>query len=216
VTPTGATRRRLRIRSSAVVAVALAAVVPLAAPATPVRAHSGGRAQLYVDSVRLEPHTDGWRAAVVVRDADSGQPEPGFGVQITASGPGGQTVGPVSLTDPDADGRYVALVPVTEGGWALTVDADGVPGGFRALPFRKTWPVTLVAGQPLDLAASRPSGALQRSGGGDPVAPRVLGLMAASALAGLVSLGLGRRRRSGSGHGPAGRPRPWRRAPRPG
>ena len=156
----------------------LAVVVLLAAPAG---AHSGGRAQLYVDSVRLEPQPDGWRAAVLVRDADSGRPEPGFGVQITAAGSGGRTVGPVDLADPDADGRYVALVPVTEGGWALTVDADEIPGGTRALPFTKTWPVTLLAGQPFDLAASRPSGAHRGTGGGHAAVPRVLGLMGGTA-----------------------------------
>ena len=128
----------------------------LALPAAPAGAHSGGRAQLYVDSIRLEPQADGWLAALVVRDADSGRPEPGFGVQVTGSGAGGAAVGPVSLADPDADGRYVGLVPMTEGGWALTVEADEIPGGPRALPFRKTWAVTLQAGQPLDLAGSRP------------------------------------------------------------
>jgi hypothetical protein len=210
------TRRVLRLPRSTVAAAALATVASLAWPAAPAGAHSGGRAQLYVESVRLEPQPGGWLTTIMVRDADSGRPEPGFGVQITAAGPGGRAVGPVDLTDPDADGRYAALVPVTEGGWALTVDADEMPGGARALPFKKTWPVTLATGQALDLAGSRPSGTSLRSGGGHSAVPPVLGLMAASALAALLSLGLGRRRRTGSGRGPGGQPRPWRRAPRPG
>jgi hypothetical protein len=176
-----------------VIAVAVAVVLVLALPAAPAGAHSGGRAQLYVDSVRLEPQAGGWRAALVVRDADSGRPEPGFAVEITASGPGGAAVGPVGLADPGADGHYGALVPMTEGGWAVTVEANEIAGGPRAVPFRRTWPVTLQAGQALDLAGSQPSSPPGKSAGPSAM-PFVLRLMAASVLAGLVSLWLARRR----------------------
>jgi hypothetical protein len=183
------------IRRSAI-AFILAGGVPTVLAVAPVGAHSGGRAQLYVDSVRLEPQAGGWRSTAVVRDADSGRPEPGFGVQITGSGPGGQAVGPVGLTDPDADGTYAAVVPPIEGRWALTVEAAEIPGGARAEPFTKTWWVTLQAGQPLDLAGSR-STAVRESGDGHSAAPSVLGLTAAAVLAGLVSLRLARRGRAG-------------------
>ncbi|HEV8626478.1 MAG TPA: hypothetical protein VG034_18665 [Acidimicrobiia bacterium] len=184
------------IRRSAI-AFILAGGVPTVLAVAPVGAHSGGRAQLYVDSVRLEPQAGGWRSTAVVRDADSGRPEPGFGVQITGSGPGGQAVGPVGLTDPDADGTYAAVVPPIEGRWALTVEAAEIPGGARAEPFTKTWPVTLQAGQPLDLAGSRPPTPVRESGGGHSAAPSVLGLTVAAALAGLVSLRFARRGRAG-------------------
>ena len=180
------------------IAVLVAVVLALALPVASAGAHSGGRAQLYVDSIRLEPQADGWLAALVVRDADSGRPEPGYGVQLRGSGAGGAAVGPVSLADPDADGRYVGLVPMTEGGWALTVAADEIPGGPRALPFTKTWAVTLQAGRPLDLAGSRPSAPRGESGAGPSAVPFVLRLLAVSTLAGVVSLWIARRRRTGS------------------
>src|SRR5687767_9745772 len=187
----------MRTRHSVFAAIApiTAALASLAAiPATPAGAHSGGRAQLYVDSVRLEPQADGWLTTLVVRDADSGRPEPGFGVQLTASHPAGQTVGPVSLADPDADGRYTAVVPMTEGGWALTVEADEIPGGARAVPFQKTWPITLQAGQPLDLAAPRPPPTDGESGAADRTILLVFGVTAAVALSTLARTGRGRTR----------------------
>jgi hypothetical protein len=181
----------------------LAAIVPIvmplaslaALPTAPAGAHSGGRAQLYVDSVRLEPQAEGWLTTLVVRDADSGRPEPGFGVELTASDPAGQTVGPVSLADPDANGRYTAVVPMTEGGWALTVEADEIPGGARAVPFKKTWPITLRAGQPLDLAGSRPPASEGEAGATDRTIPLLFGVAAAIALSTLVTLTRTRRQR---------------------
>ena len=150
-------------------------------PCLPARAHSGGRAQLYVDSVRLEPHSGRWQAALVVRDADSGKPEPGFGVQLTAAGPGGQTLDPVALTDIHADGHYAATVSLFDGPWSLTFRAAEIPGGPRAIPFTKTWRVTLQAGQPLDLVGSR----APASGGGHGThvaVPLALALLAVASL----------------------------------
>jgi hypothetical protein len=106
-----------------VIAFLVTAGPALALPSVPAGAHSGGRAQLYVDSVRLEPHPGGRQAALVVRDADSGRPEPGFGVRLTASGPDGKTIGPVALTDPHGDGRHAGTVPLPDGPWSLTVQA---------------------------------------------------------------------------------------------
>jgi hypothetical protein len=182
---------------------ALAAVAPIglalgllaAVSAAPAGAHSGGRAQLYVDSIRLEPQAEGWLTTLVVRDADSGRPEPGFGVELTASHPAGETVGPVSLADPDTDGRYTAIVPMTDGGWALTVEADEIPGGARAVPFKKTWPITLQPGQPLDLAGSRPPASDGESGAADRTIPLLFGVTAAIALSTLITLSRTRRQR---------------------
>ena len=161
----------------------LATVAALAVPAAPAAAHSGGRAQLYVESVHLEPQAGGWRAELVVRDADSGRPEPGFGVQLVAQAGDRRPVEPLPLADPDGDGRYGAFVPLTAGSWSVTVKADEIPGGPRALPFSRTWPASLRAGQPLDLGASalRPSGT--GDGGRWPVmAIAVVALLAAVAV----------------------------------
>lgn len=197
----------MRTRRSVLAAVApiTAALASLAAlPAAPAGAHSGGRAQLYVDSIHLEPRAEGWLTTLVVRDADSGRSEPGFGVEVTASHPAGQTVGPVSLADPGADGRYTALVPLTEGGWALTVEADEIPGGARAVPFKRTWPITLQAGQSLDLAGSRPPATDAESGPADRTILLVLGVTAAIALSTVARTGP-RRTRPFLGRGSAAR-----------
>lgn len=171
-----------RLRDAVIVGL-----VALALPAVSAGAHSGGRAQLYVDSVHLEPQAGGWRADLVVRDADSGKPEPGVAVQLAVQG-----AEAVTLNDPDGDGRYSALVPLTAGVWSVTVKADEIPGGPRALPFSRTWPATLQAGQPLDLGAS---GARAGGGAGGHFPAVPLGL-ALGVLAAVVLLVWRRRRRT--------------------
>jgi LPXTG-motif cell wall-anchored protein len=156
----------------------------VALSAAPAAAHAGGRAQLYVESVHLEPQAGGWRAELVVRDADSGRPEPGFGVQLTAqAGDDRSPVEPLPLADPDGDGCYGAVVPLTAGSWSVTVKADELPGGPRALPFSRTWSATLQAGQPLDLGAPASAAAGRGSGGQGPaLALAGLGVLGALAL----------------------------------
>jgi hypothetical protein len=169
----------------------IAGLVALALPAAPAGAHSGGRAQLYVDSVHLEPQAGGWRADLVVRDGDSGKPEPGVGVQLAVEG--GEAV---TLTDAGGDGRYSALLPLTAGSWSVTVNADEIPGGPRALPFSRTWPATLVAGQPLDLGAS---GSLSAGAGGGGHLSAVLFGVGLGLLAVVALLDWRRRRRIWTG-----------------
>lgn len=188
----------MRIRRSAIAACTVALASATVLPAAPSGAHSGGRAQLYVDAVRLEPQAGGWRASLVVRDADSGKLEPGFGVQVTGSGPGGHAVGPISLTDPDADGRYEGVMAMAEGLWALTVEAAEIPGGPRAVPFTRTWPVTLQAGQTLALGDSASPAPVGRSARRAPAVPLVLALVGVVTLATLAGLRLVRRRRAPS------------------
>jgi hypothetical protein len=161
---------------------ALLALVALTLPAAPAAAHSGGRAQLYVDSVRLQPRAGGWQAELVVRDADSGGAEPGVGVQLTASSGAGPVLGPVPLTDADGDGRYAAAIPLTAGSWTVTVNADEIPGGPRALPFTRTWSATLEPGRPLDLGGSGSRFGDGGGGGGVPAVPLGLGLVSGAAL----------------------------------
>jgi hypothetical protein len=126
----------------------------LAGAPAPADAHAGGQAQLYVDSVHLEPAAGGWRADLVVRDADSGKPQPGVAVRLTATGPSGIPVGPVDLADPDRAGRYTGLLPLAAGPWTVGIEAEEIPGGPRALPFSRTWPARLAPGQALDLGRS--------------------------------------------------------------
>ena len=179
-------------------AALIACLLTVVAPAAPASAHSGGRAQLYVHAVHLEPRPGGWRAELVVRDADSGRPEPGVGVELTATGGAGQTAAPVALTDPDGQGRYAGDVSLTEGLWTVTVRADDIPGGPRALPFSRSWSATLEAGRAIDLGGSSPRPAEGGGRGHVPAGPLALTVLAA------VALLLVRRVRPLS---PAGRPR---------
>ena len=171
------------------------ALIPAALPIAPAGAHSGGRAQLFVDAVRLEPQPGGWQADLVLRDADSGKPEPGFGVRLAASAPDGRVIGAVDLADPDADGRYAGVVPLTDGPWTLTLHAAEIPGGRQAIPFTKTWTATLQVGQALDLTNSVSPTLLRRSARTRSMVPLVLGLVGTAALAGVVGLRLARARR---------------------
>jgi hypothetical protein len=134
-------------------------------PAAPAFAHAGGRAQLYVATATVTPRGGGWSISTVLRDLDSGAPEPGFGVEVSGAGPSGAAFGTVALADPEGDGRYEAALPaIAAGNWALTVRASEVPGGNAALPVEKTWNVALRPGQPVDLARAGSSGGAKGSG----------------------------------------------------
>lgn len=175
----------------------------LLAPALtwPASAHhgSGGPVRLYLETVRLEPTGDGWLVRTALNDTSSGKPAPGFLVQVSGTGPGGATFGPVSLGDDDSDGRYDAgLGALAAGDWSLSVDVGDVPGGDGYLvPIHRAWPVRLQAGQALDLAGQGASAgrAPSSSGSGTDFTPLLLGA-GVVALGGVTAVGLSRRRRA--------------------
>ena len=135
-------------------------------PSVSASAHAGGRAQLYIDSASLTPARDGWAIATVLRDLDSGAPEPGFAVEVSATGPAGAVIGPLALLDPDRSGRYGGTVPgLNTGQWTLTLKAMDVPGGDSALPAQRTWTVELQAGRKATLTERGPTGSAKSSGG---------------------------------------------------
>jgi len=158
------------------VAAAAVAVVALGLTFAPAAgAHSGaGQAQLYVATARLEPHGTAWSLTVMVRDADSGAPQPGFAVEASGSGTSGARFGPVALSDPGNDGRYEGLVPVAPGEWAITLTAGEIPGGQRALPFTKTWNIALQSGQALDVTGGAQAPRPGSGGSGTPFVPLVV------------------------------------------
>lgn len=175
----------------AVTACLLGVVGTAAVAVGPVAAHSGGRAQLYVDSVRLDPAAAGWQATLHLRDADSGRTEPGFGVHVTATTPAVAPTASVPLADPDATGRYSGLLPLAEGPWILTIEATELPGGPRAIPFRKAWPVRLIAGQPVEVTGRRPGG--PGHSGTVRLVPLLVATLAAAALSSLLTARIRRR-----------------------
>jgi hypothetical protein len=183
---------RVRITISALLLAALSVLAPPGA--RPASAHAGARAQLYVASAHLVPTTTGWSFEAVLRDLDSGQPEPGFAVGVKGSGPGGASFRSVTLTDPANVGRYGGLLPVQEGQWTLTVEAGELPGGSTALPYNRSWAVTVKPGAPIDLVGSGSGHRTGKSGSGP--APVLMAVAGAAALVGLCGLWLGCHRRT--------------------
>jgi hypothetical protein len=151
----------------------------------------GGRAQLYVAAAQLRPAPQGWSLTVDLRDLDSGQPEPGFAVQVKGAGPNGASFGPVSLTDTRNDGHYEVHVPLTPGQWALTVEADEVPGGNPALPYSHTWQVSPRPGEPSSVVGRGGEHRHSSGSSGRGSTPALLGIAIAGA-AGLAAFGVRR------------------------
>ena len=166
------------LRSTVIGAAALAMVGAAGAPAA--QAHAGGRAQLYLDDVRITPARDGWVVLASLIDSDSGQPQPGFTVQANGTGPSGATFGPVDLADGSGRGRYSATIHPPPGPWAVTVSARQSPGGPAAIPVTKRYDVTLIPGQTPTLGRRRtPVGGTR----GDSLWPVLLGLVLSGAAA---------------------------------
>lgn len=124
------------------------AVISLSIAAAPVAStHAGGRAQLYIERFKVQPGPAGWEVQVTLTDADSGQPEPGFAVSVSGSGPSGASFGPADLADSTNRGRYSGVVRATPGQWTMLVNAHDVPGGPAAVAVSQRYDVTLTPGQ---------------------------------------------------------------------
>jgi hypothetical protein len=136
--------------------------------------------RLYLDAVTVEPGANGWLIRAALHDSGNGRPAPGFVVHATGTGPAGAALGPATLADPDADGRYEApLGQIPTGDWSLTLDVTDAPGASeRAIPLKRTWPVTLQAGQTLDVLGRLPSPSSGDSSDSGPPAPLILGIAA--------------------------------------
>src|SRR3954468_9663249 len=122
------------------------AIAVLAGAAVPASAHAGGRIQLFVD--RLGLHSAGgndWEVSVMLVDADSGTPQPGFDVVAEAADDAGHPAGPVALADHGV-GRYSGRLAAAPGNWNLTIRAETLPGGVPGVPLRKAYPVVLQPG----------------------------------------------------------------------
>jgi hypothetical protein len=172
------TLRRVLSRAGA----AAVAVIGLSIAVAPVAsAHAGGRAQLYIERITVQPGPTGWDVQVTLTDADSGQPEPGFAVSLSGSGPSGASFGPADLADSTNRGRYAGTVRATPGQWTMLVNAHDVPGGPAAVAVSKRYDVTLRPGR-----ASEPGGSV--AGAAAAHHPGASGL---PVLAGLVLTGAG-------------------------
>src|SRR2546426_640169 len=162
------------------------------AAAAPASAHSGGRVQLFVD--RLGLHSAGgndWTVSVIMVDADSGSPQPGFDVVAEGRDQAGHSAGPVPLTDLGGGQYSGPLAAAPPGNWEIVVRAETLPGGAPGGPLRKAYPLVLEPRK--DVAVGAQATGRARSGGGTGL--RLLVAVAAAVVVGLFILG--RRRRPG-------------------
>lgn len=131
-------------------------------------AHTGsGQAQLYISGGLLTAGGEVRRLSVVVRDADSGAPQPRVDVEVKGQSGTGTEFGPLVLSDPGNVGRYEIEVPMTPGQWTIRLEAKELPGGPSALPFARTWSVTLRAGESVDFTGSKSSSSSEDGAGGE-------------------------------------------------
>src|SRR5581483_11544928 len=157
-----------------------------------------GPVRLYLDAVSIEPASNGWLIRAALHDSGNGRPAPGFVVHATGTGPNGAPLGPANLTDPEADGRYeAALGDLPTGDWSLTLDVTDAPGASeRAIPLKRTWPVTLQANQTVDVLGRLPAPKPGDSGDSGAPVPLILGITAGLTALALAARQLVSRRRT--------------------
>lgn len=176
---------------------ALAVALTLAAP-KPAVAHHGyaGPVRLYLQDINLEDQGESWVLHAALNDSGNGRAAPGFVIHATGTGPGGATFGPVTLADPDADGRYESAVgPLPTGDWSLTLDVTDAPGSEeRSIPIKRTWPVTLVPGQTADVLGHLPAPTTGEPSGPSNTIPLMLAITTTLAALALAARQFARRR----------------------
>ncbi len=136
----------------ALVAVALGAFGPAA---TPVAAHSGGKAVVLVADLTLTPSGKNWTATTTLVDGDSGSPIRGAAVKALVGSP----VKTVALEPGSALGNYTASLGALAAGPArLELQVRTLPGSEAVVPYDKGWDFTLTAGQPVQVASETAGG----------------------------------------------------------
>ena len=147
----------MHIRTAGVVGAGFAVAV-MAALAAPGWAHSGGRVQLFVD--RLSLHSvagNDWTVSVMLVDADSGTPAPGFDVIAEATAGTGSSAGKVTLTD-HGGGRYSGPFTAAPGKRDIAIRAETQPGGTPGVPLRKVYSLVLEPGKDVAVGGRAPGG----------------------------------------------------------
>ncbi|HEY3604996.1 MAG TPA: hypothetical protein VGL04_10010 [Sporichthyaceae bacterium] len=184
------TRTRRTAGRSALVALVvgvLALIAGVGTSAAPASAHSAGKAVVLVRDFTLSPVAGGkWQATVAVADFDSGAWLQGTSVTIGMGNPA-TTVAPakfVQLQPTSVIGQYQGVVGKAAAGPArFDLRVRTVPGSPPVQPYDHSFPVTLVAGAPLQVISGAGSG----SGGSSM--PLILGV-AAVVLVGAMLYGL--------------------------
>jgi hypothetical protein len=144
--------RFLRATAATVLAVGLSALGPAA---TPVSAHSGGKAVVLVADLTLSPDGPGWKASTTLVDGDSGSPIRGAVVKTLVGTPAKS----FDLAQGPTLGNYVgALGAMPAGPTHLELRVQTLPGAAPVVPFDHSWDFTLTAGQPYHVASEAGAG----------------------------------------------------------
>ncbi|HUR74091.1 MAG TPA: hypothetical protein VMZ00_07430 [Sporichthya sp.] len=144
--------RFLRGTAAVLVTVGLTALGPAA---TPVSAHSGGKAVVLVADLTLSPEGTAWKASTTLVDGDSGSPIRAADVKAMVGSP----VKTVTLAQGSSLGSYGATVgPLPAGPTHLELKVRTMPGADAVVPYDKAWDFTLTAGQPYQVAAETDGG----------------------------------------------------------
>ncbi|HUR01543.1 MAG TPA: hypothetical protein VM347_03305 [Nonomuraea sp.] len=144
--------RFLRGTAAALLAVGLTALGPAA---TPVAAHSGGKAVVLVADLTLSPEGAGWKASTTLVDGDSGSPIRAADVKALVGSPAKT----VALAQGSTLGSFVAPVGALPAGPNhLELKVRTLPGADAVVPYDNSWDFTLTAGQPVQVAAETGGG----------------------------------------------------------
>lgn len=137
-----------RAAAAVAVAVGLTALGPVA---TPVSAHSGGKAVVLVADLTLSPEgASNWKATTQLVDGDSGAPIRGAQVKAFVGTPPKS----VDLVQGASLGNYVgSLGNLPAGPTHLQLRIQTLPGAEAIVPYDHSWDFTLTAGKPYQVAS---------------------------------------------------------------
>jgi hypothetical protein len=127
----------------------------------PSSAHSGGKAIPLVTDFTLTPAPSGWNASVTLVDFDGGEALDAVDVRLKGAGLTRLT----PMIESATVGTYELGLPKAKPGPVkLELQMRTLPGGTEITDRNEAYDRTLVAGKPLHVAGSSPSGS--GSGGG--------------------------------------------------
>jgi hypothetical protein len=169
------------MRKPRLLALVAGLVLALVGPAFPAAAHSGGKAELCMRAVKVEPaETDGnYKITVNLIDRDSGERMSGYAASVEGTSANGGRIEPTPLTAL-IGGIYTAPVAASPGDWTLTIRANGVPGVGEAVPLAVTQRISFT-----DKATTAGAGAAGDSGGDGGAAGAIVAVVAVLALGGV-------------------------------
>lgn len=148
---------RFSWRAAVAVPAVLAAVglLGLGPAATPVAAHSGGKAVVLVADLTLTPEGNTWTANTILVDGDSGAPLRGVDAKLLVGTPAKV----ISLTQGSSLGQFTAPVgKLAAGPVHLELKVRTLPGAEGVVPYDGSWDPTLVNGQPVTVASETSGG----------------------------------------------------------